>query len=240
MTAAGPVAIEIEPQPNGWRWSVHARTTPIAVDAVALVWRAGPADDTPRFFANGYQSWAPSRTFAVGVDEDPSRDTRTLELVRAAMHADPAPASPGELRSEQVALLALDPAPRSCIGFAGGASHAGTIRARIVDAAVEVCAEAWLGGAEVGSEPRRCTTSLSKQATTQRSCWNNGPRAPVRRSRRARQARLPSAGARGISTSRPSMIAPRMPWPLAPYAPTTGPAVASFSGPESSCSYAIL
>jgi alpha-galactosidase len=97
-------------------------------------------------FVHGYQSWAPSRVRRLGIDEDPSRDPRTLALVRAAFHADPSPASTGELRSEQVTVIEAA-GRRHLIGFGGGARHAGTIRARIVDGRVEIATEAWLGGA---------------------------------------------------------------------------------------------
>ena len=57
---------------------------------------AAPAS-TPRMFVNGYQSWSPARTMRLGVDQDPSRHPMPLPLVRAAFHADPGVAQPGEL-----------------------------------------------------------------------------------------------------------------------------------------------
>ncbi len=98
-------------------------------------------------FVNGYQSWSPTRTLRLGVDRDPSRDPRPLPLVRAAFHSDPGVGAPGELRSEQVTVLATASSHLRCVGFTGGEHHAGTVRARIVDGRVELCAEAWLGGA---------------------------------------------------------------------------------------------
>ena len=44
-------------------------------------------------------------------------------------------------------MLATARARCACVGFTGGEHHAGTVRARIVDGRVELCAEAWLGGA---------------------------------------------------------------------------------------------
>ena len=151
---AGPVRIEVGGTERELRWSVRALTsTSVALDAVALVWDGGPAGDDPRMFVNGYQSWSPARTLRLGVDQDPSRDPRPPALVRAAFHADPGVARPGELRSEQVTVLAIGAGTR-CIGFTGGEHHAGTLRARIVEGRVEVIAEAWFGGAVVGDSPR--------------------------------------------------------------------------------------
>lgn len=143
----GPVVIEVALDRHELRWTVHVPgPAPVALDAVGLVWDGGPAGDDPRMFVNGYQSWSPARTMRLGVDQDPSRDPRPLPLVRAAFHADPGVARAGELRSEQVTVLATGSTVR-CIGFTGGERHAGTLRVRIVDGRIEVCAEAWLGGA---------------------------------------------------------------------------------------------
>lgn len=144
----GPVAVEVADAGPDLQWSVHAPpSAPVALDAVALVWDGGPAGADPRLFVNGYQSWSPTHAMRLGVDEDPSRVPIPLPLVRAAFHADPGVARPGELRSEQVTVLAVGGAPLRCIGFTGGEQHSGTVRVRIVDSRVEVCAEAWLGGA---------------------------------------------------------------------------------------------
>jgi alpha-galactosidase len=150
-TDVGPVVIEVAVDRAELQWTLHVPgPTPVALDAVGVVWDTGPAGDDPRMFVNGYQSWSPARTMRLGVDQDPSRDPRPLPLVRAALHADPGVAQPGELRSEQVTVLATGTAVR-CIGFTGGERHAGTVRARIVDGRIEVCAEAWLGGAVLES-----------------------------------------------------------------------------------------
>lgn len=145
----GPVRVDVTVDDDVIQWSVSARGEAVALDAIALVWDEGDAGTNPLFFAQGYQSWAPTRTLRLGVDEDPSRIPHPFSLVRAAFHADPGVAAPGELRSEQVAVLARADAPRRCIGFTGGERHAGTIRARIVDGKVEIATEAWFGGAQV-------------------------------------------------------------------------------------------
>lgn len=158
---AGPVVLEVAGDGRELQWSVHAReSTPIALDAVGLVWDAGPAGDDPRMFVNGYQSWSPTRTMRLGVDQDPSHDPRPLPLVRAAFHADPGVARAGELRSEQVTVLATAASYLRCVGFTGGEHHAGTVRARIVDGRVELCAEAWLGGAVLETGSSRALHSL--------------------------------------------------------------------------------
>lgn len=153
---AGPVLVEIGGDRHEVRWSVRAPgPSPVALDAVGLVWDAGPAGDDPRVFVNGYQSWSPTRTMRLGVDQDPSRDPRPLPLVRAAFHADPGVVARGELRSEQVAVVAAEPGQRLCVGFSGGERHAGTVRMQIVGGRVELCAEAWLGGAVLRAGARR-------------------------------------------------------------------------------------
>jgi hypothetical protein len=135
-------------------WSVTADGD-CALDAVGFIWDAGPAGENPRFFVQGYQSWAPTRVMRLGRDTDSSRAPNAIPLVHAAFHADPSVADKGELRSEQVAILALDARPLVCVGFTGGAQHAGTIRARIVDGRIEARAEAWLGGARLRAGERR-------------------------------------------------------------------------------------
>jgi alpha-galactosidase len=157
----GPVRIEVGGSASELSWAVHARGPgAVPLDAVGLVWDAGPAGDDPRMFVHGYQSWSPARTRRLGVDQDPSRDPRPLPLVRAAFHADPGVALPGELRSEQVTVLASGATPRCCVGFTGGERHAGTLRARIVDGRIELGAEAWLGGAVLSTGSSRALHSI--------------------------------------------------------------------------------
>ena len=138
-------------------WSVVNRgSEPIPLDAVSFTWDAGPTGNDPCVFSNGYQSWSPTGRRALGFDPDPSHAQGSIPFLRAMHHADPSIAPAGELRSEQVAVV--DPgggAPRACVGFEGGASHAGTIRARLVDGRIELTAEAWLGAAEIAPGERR-------------------------------------------------------------------------------------
>jgi alpha-galactosidase len=156
-TTIGGFEVVVDPSDEGeLRWSVaNASDRDLDLDSVALVWDGGPAGEDPRLFANGYQSWTPARTRRLGVDVDPSRDARPIPLVRAAFHADPGVCAPGELRSEQVAVLANGDRARQSIGFVGGASHAGTIRVRIVGDRLEIAAAAWFGGATLRSGQRR-------------------------------------------------------------------------------------
>ncbi|MDQ1456875.1 MAG: alpha-galactosidase [Actinomycetota bacterium] len=156
-TSIGGLEVVVDASEEGeLRWSVaNAGDRDLDLDAVALVWDGGAADDCPRMFANGYQSWTPARTLRLGIDVDPSRDPRPIPLVRAAFHADPGVCAPGELRSEQVAVLASGDRARFAIGFVGGATHAGTIRVRIVDDRLELAATAWLGGATLRAGEQR-------------------------------------------------------------------------------------
>jgi alpha-galactosidase len=140
-------------------WSVaNTGATAIALDAVALEWTE-PAGDAVHWFANGYQSWSPTGARRLGVDADPSQHPDSIGFVRAVHHADPAVAAPGELRSELVTAVDLGTGDGIvCVGFAGGACHSGTLRARL-DAPrprqVALRAEAWLGGAQLPPGTRR-------------------------------------------------------------------------------------
>ncbi len=149
--------MSVEETATGWSWSVANRgDEPVALDAVALEWDAGPAGDDSRFLRNGYQSWSPCGVGRLGVDEDPSR-AGAPELVRALHHADAEVAAPGELRSELVTIVRRRPGdPLLCVGFLGGAEHDGTLRARLDDGHVTLAAEAFLGGAALApAEVRR-------------------------------------------------------------------------------------
>jgi alpha-galactosidase len=142
------VEVTLDGDDRTLRWSVaNPGRTAVALDAVGVTWDAGPAGADPRCFVHGYQSWSPSGGRRLGRDGDPSRHPATIPLARAAYHADPGVAAPGELRSEQVTVLAASPGPRLCLGFDGGEHHAGTLRVRLAGGHVEVTAEAWLGGA---------------------------------------------------------------------------------------------
>jgi alpha-galactosidase len=146
----------VEETADGWSWSVANRgDEPLALDAVALEWDAGPAGDEPRFLRNGYQSWSACGVARLGVDEDPSR-AGAPELVRSLHHADSGVAAPGELRSELVTVLRRRPGdPLLCAGFLSGAEHDGTVRARLDDGRVMLTAEAFLGGAVLAPGERR-------------------------------------------------------------------------------------
>jgi alpha-galactosidase len=160
--AVGGIAVEVAGDGTRTTWSViNEGSVDVALDAVALEWDEGPPGDDPRIFSHGYQSWAPCRARRLGRDEDPSRAPDSLALVRAAYHADPGVAAPGELRSEQVTVLALG-GERRLLGFAGGDRHAGTFRVRLGEDGdrVVVRAEAWLGGATLPRGTRRTLHDL--------------------------------------------------------------------------------
>lgn len=155
--ALGDLVVEVENDGGRVSWSVSNRgSASVAIDGVALVWEIGRAGEEPCMFSNGYQSWSPTGRRALGIDVDPSRAPGSIAFLRAMHHADPSIAADGELRSEQVTVVDRGSgAPLTCVGFDGGARHAGTVRARLVDDLVELSAEAWLGGAELGPGERR-------------------------------------------------------------------------------------
>lgn len=148
VVSVAPLEIDLGGDDTTLTWTVaNTGSSAVDVDAIGVIFDAGPAAPRPLVFSNGYQSWAPATTRVLGRDQDPSHEPRSRELVRAAFHADPTVAARDELRSEQVAVVSLAGDDLLCVGFAGGARHAGTIRARRAGAAVELVAEAWLGGA---------------------------------------------------------------------------------------------
>jgi alpha-galactosidase len=135
-------------------WIANDTSAPVAVDRVALV-STFRSRGAVRVFRHGYQSWSASCVGVLGVDADPSRITGSLELVRGMHHADASVALPGEVRSELVTVLADDDSAY-VLGFDGGARHDGTFRIRARDdGAVEVRAEAFLGGAVLMPGARR-------------------------------------------------------------------------------------
>ena len=156
------MVVDIERDGDRISWSVANRgDSPIALDSVSFAWDAGEAGDLPCIFANGYQSWSPTGRRVLGVDPDPSHAPGSVPFLRAMHHADPSIAPTGELRSEQVTVIdAGTGAPLLAAGFEGGATHGGTLRARLVEGRVEVRAEAWLGGAELAPGERRGLHSL--------------------------------------------------------------------------------
>ncbi len=131
------------------RWSVsNPGAADVALDAVRLVVDAGPAGSYPRMFCNGYQSWSETSTRFLGIDEDPSRHPRTFRFFRTIHHADAGRAPARELRSEMVTAIASGtPTTTRVVGFVGGSTHEGTMRASLADDRVELVCEAWLGGA---------------------------------------------------------------------------------------------
>jgi alpha-galactosidase len=137
-------------------WSLaNPSAAPVALDAVAFEWDE-PCGDAVRFFANGYQSWSPTGTRRLGVDEDPSRHPHSIPFVRALHHADPSVAAAGELRSELVTAVDLGRGDGPvCVGFLGGRHHSGTVRARRDTTSTTLTAEAWLGGAVLPTGARR-------------------------------------------------------------------------------------
>lgn len=145
--AAG-VEVHVAGDDRRLEWSVsNPGDAPVALDAVALAWDAGPAADGACLYVNGYQSWSPAGRRAFGADEDPSRHPDSIAFLRVMHHADPGVADAGELRSEAVTVVDAGRGPRRLAGFAGGATHEGTLRARLDGGRLALRAEAWLGGA---------------------------------------------------------------------------------------------
>ncbi len=129
-------------------WSVaNAGDSPVAVEAVDLVWQVHDADRPLRFFRHGYQSWSPSGVAVLGIDRDPSRARGSLAMARGVHHADAAVAEPGELRSEWVTVLRAGIQSPILVGFDGGERHDGTLRLREGETGPELRVEAFLGGA---------------------------------------------------------------------------------------------
>ena len=154
VRATEPGALVVDPTvaPGSVTWSVaNQGDRPMSVDGVAVVWRVLDHRPPLRFFRHGYQSWSPCGVATFGVDRDPSRTPGARSLVVAMHHADPAVARPDELRSELVTALRDDAGSVVVTGFVEGAEHDGTFRLREgVGGEVELWAEAYLGGAELG------------------------------------------------------------------------------------------
>ena len=140
-----------------WSWSV-ARSAPGAgaVRAARVVFRVVDAQGPIRMLRHGYQSWSPSDVAVFGVDRDPSLAPGSVELIRAINQADQRIVSHAdELRSEWVTVLVDDGGRPIVVGFDGGDRHDGTLRLRTGPSGVELCAEAFLGDAVLGSGERR-------------------------------------------------------------------------------------
>ncbi len=153
--AEGIGAIEVRLEPAdlaGTRgWSVtNTGREPEKVRSVSLVFSVEDARPPVRMLRHGYQSWSPTDVATLGVDSDPSRKPDSIELVRAASHADQRAARPGELRSEWVTVLAdaATPAGSLLVGAAGGSTHDGTLRLTLgAEGEPELRYEAFLGDA---------------------------------------------------------------------------------------------
>ena len=90
--AAGDVEVAVAETADGWSWSVANRgDAPVALDAVAIGWDAGPAGADPRLLRNGYQSWSPCGVARLGVDEDPSRAAGSIWSATTIFGRPPAP-----------------------------------------------------------------------------------------------------------------------------------------------------
>jgi alpha-galactosidase len=140
----------------GRPWSIANRSDqPIAVRSVALVHAVDDVAGPLRMFRHGYQSWSPTAVAVFGVDRDPSTVPGSIELLRAAHHADQRPAEHDELRSEWVTVLG-DDATRIALGFDGGHRHDGTFRLRRGDdGRPELWIEAFLGDAVLAPGEQR-------------------------------------------------------------------------------------
>lgn len=154
-TATEGLVVDVEHTDERTTWSVaNAGDHPAALDQLALVFAVPDVRFPLRLFRNGYQSWSVTDAAAFGLDTDPSL-TDTLPFLRDMHHADRTPAHAGDLRSEQVTVLADHGGRRALVGFVGGRHHDGTIRVRSTESGVEVRAEATLGGVVLEPGARR-------------------------------------------------------------------------------------
>jgi alpha-galactosidase len=150
------VVLEVdEREPGRYGWTVaNIGGSAVRLRAVELVFRL-EVMGAVRMFRNGYQSWSACGSARLGIDADPSRAPGSPELARQVHHADAGVAAPGELRSEQVTVLADATDERVLVGFLAGRDHDGTLRLRERDGAIELVAEAYFGGAELAAGERR-------------------------------------------------------------------------------------
>lgn len=164
VVTTGPLEVAITPSgaADRFTWSVANRgDVPVGVRGVRLVFAVDGVAGPLRLFRNGYQSWSPSAVATLGIDRDPSAIGDPARILRSTHHADEAPAAPGELRSEMVAVLADDRPGRVLVGFEGGRRHDGTLRlvpadpATAAGATAELAAEAFLGGAVLAPGQQR-------------------------------------------------------------------------------------
>jgi alpha-galactosidase len=129
----GPLQVVIAEgeHPGQHGWSVCNRGNgAVKIRSIAIVFRLEDVASPLRILRHGYQAWSPSGVATFGVDIDPSLTPGTLELIRAASHADQRQAQPGELRSEWVTVLRADGGEPVLVGFDAGTRHDGTLRLR--------------------------------------------------------------------------------------------------------------
>ena len=185
-----------------------------------LVWDGGPAGDDPRLFVQRLP------VVVAGPHAPPRRRPRSVARRRVRFRSytpvstpipvSPAPASCGPSRSR-----CSRPVPDrvGASGSSAASSHAGTIRVTLAGGRLEVCAEAWLGGAEVTADAARVLHPIAIEAGDDASALlgdvgrargrgrGRAPRRAVRRRLvllvpvlrrcdRARVARQPRAGRR--------------------------------------------
>ncbi len=150
------VLVGIGRSPSEVGWAVANRgDEAVRVRAVGLVFRVDDVAGPLRVLRHGYQSWSETDVATFGVDQDPSRTAGSIWLSRGMHHADSDVAAEDELRSEQVTVLD-DGSTVTAVGFVDGRAHDGTLRIRrSPSGGIELCAEAFLGGAELAPGAQR-------------------------------------------------------------------------------------
>jgi alpha-galactosidase len=167
------LAVELATAGSGpaasYTWAVVNRgDRPVAVRHLRLAFVLLDVDGPLHMLQHGWQSWSPTRSVEVGVDQDPSRAAGSIPLVRDMLHADRGPAGPGELRSEMVTVLAGQGGAGAplLVGFDGGTEHDGTLR--VVPGSrqgeLELHAEAFFGGAVLEPGERRALHGVTVAA----------------------------------------------------------------------------
>ncbi|HVV38124.1 MAG TPA: glycoside hydrolase family 36 protein [Acidimicrobiales bacterium] len=144
----------LKPTPTGARyeWNVTNRSSvPVRIRSVRLVFDMHRFKGAPQVFRNGYQSWSASDVATFGTARDPSFGADN-PFFQAAHHADAdTVANEYELRSEWVTVIGDDSEHKLLVGFVGSGKHDGTLRlTHGVEGDVELHAEAFLGGVELG------------------------------------------------------------------------------------------
>lgn len=135
----GPVEVIWDLTGDRLRWSVANRSDePVHVDGVSVVVALGRRPR--RFLRHGYQSWSPTGVVDPAAAVDPSAASGSVLLWRAWHQADPWPAPPGEVRSEQVTVHDDPGGGWRLWGFTAARDHEGTVRL----AGDRLRVEAWL------------------------------------------------------------------------------------------------